>query len=204
MNLKNIFCFALLTIPFLMGFKNVHSVKNTKNPLVAIKDTCDSAGVYLTHEDYLNRKITCKINPNRRGQRMTFSLNHKDIKIITLDTTVTYKAGSIYGYYQCGEKLRYSKKGYFTIVERLPLVIYTTSINNFSGMTEVKYYYSLKSDSEIRSLTMKNIEKDFKSKPGFITEVKNRFKWWSGLADTNENGKLLFNELWGEYKYRNE
>jgi hypothetical protein len=84
------------------------------------------------------------------------------------------------------------------------LVIYTITTSNFSGLTDVKYFYSMKSDTDIRSLTMNNIEEDFKSKPAFITEVKSRFTIWSGLEATNENGKLLINELWGEYKYRNE
>ncbi len=204
MKLNIILFSTTLAILFLTSVEKVHAVKINRNIFIVAKDTCDSAGVFLTHDDYLNRKLTSKINPNRRGNKITFSLNHNDIKIISHDSIAIYKAGSVYGYYNCGERFRYSKKGYYTIIEKSPLVIYTTSVNNFSGMTEVKYFYSLKSDSEIRSLTMKNIEKDFKDKPAFINEVKNQFKWWSGLAATDDNGKLLLNELWGDYKNRNE
>ncbi len=204
--MKTKYALSLVVLFSLSFIINTHviAVKFKLNPLVAIKDSCDSAGVFLTHEDYVNKKLSFKVYPDRKGHRLVVSFNRKDIKIIRPDTVVDFKGGSIYGYYNCGEKMRYSKKGYYNIAEKSPLVIYTVSVNNFSGMTEVKYYYSIKSDSEIRGLTLKNIEKDFKNKPAFVTEVKNRFKWWSGLAATDDNGKLLFNELWGEYKYRNE
>lgn len=204
MKLTSALCLSTILI-FSSGIVNrTYAFTIRPSTIAAVKDTCDSAGVFLTHEDYLNRKLTCKVNPNRKGQKFTLSLNKKDIKITRPDTNAVFKAGSVYGFYQCGEKYRYSKKAFYNIVERSPMVIYTTTESNYSGLTEVRYYYSLKSDTEIRSLSLKNIEEDFKKFPGFITEVKNRFKWWSGLAATDEKGKLLINELWGEYKYRNE
>jgi hypothetical protein len=197
------YCLIILFL-FNINLPVAHAFKLNKNRLTMAKDSCDSAGVYLTHQDYVNRKLTCKINPNKKGHKISFSMNHKEIKLVRPDTTAVYKEGTVYGYYQCGERYRYFKNAYYTITEKSPLVIYTITNGNFSGMTEVKYFYSMKSDTEIRSLTMSNLEEDFKSKPSFLTEVKNRFTFWSGLAATNENGKLLINELWGEYKYRNE
>jgi hypothetical protein len=204
MKFKIVLSATLILFIYLISTSSGHAYKVKKHPFVIEKDSCDSAGVFLTHQDYVNRKLTCKINPNRRGNKISFSMNHKEIKLTRPDTTATFKEGSIYGYYQCGERYRYYKNAYYTITEKSPLVIYTITNSNFSGLTEVRYFYSLKSDTDIRSLTLKNIEEDFKNKPSFVTEVKNRFTFWSGLAATNENGKLLLNELWGEYKYKNE
>ncbi len=204
MNLKFGLYIAAVFFFLSLGFKNVFAVKRGTNKLTVLRDSCDSAGVYLTHDDYLKKKLSLRINPNRKGNRLTFSLNRKTIKLSRPDTIAVFKPGSIYGYYNCGERLRWFKNSFYTIVEKSPLVIYTITMNSFSGMTEVKYFYSMTSSSDIRSLTMKNVQKDFSTKPAFVTEVKNRFKWWSGLAATDDNGKLLINELWGEYKYRNE
>jgi hypothetical protein len=204
MKRKIAFSIGTCLLIFCMVSPSVQALKNRRAPAAMAKDSCDSAGVFLTHQDYVNRKLTCKIYPNKKGHKISFSMNHKEIKLARPDTVATYKPGSVYGYYQCGERFRFFKNGYYTIIEKSPLVIYTITTSNFSGLTDVKYFYSLKSDTDIRSLTMNNIEEDFKSKPAFLTEVKNRFTIWTGLEATNESGKLLINELWGEYKYRNE
>lgn len=183
-----------------------NSKKFNFKPLAAKKDTCDSAGVYLTQDDFIKRRLSYKVNPNRSGQKMSINqvLNQKVIKINRPDTSVAFKPGSVYGYYQCGERYRYSDKDYFNIVEKSPLVIYSLTKSNFSGVTETHYFYSLTPTSEIKALSLDNIEKDFKSKPAFIQEVKSRFKWYSELGETDENGQFVINALYLDYKYRNE
>lgn len=77
------------------------------------KDSC-YAGVYLTEKDFLNNKLSYKINKEAKGYKFEFPppADWKlEIKIVRPDTVIRFKEGMVYGYYECGKIYRYSDGG---------------------------------------------------------------------------------------------
>jgi len=167
------------------------------------KDSC-YAGVYLTKEDFLNNIISYKINTGAKGYKFGFAVPADwtfEIKIITPDTSMKFKAGSVYGYYECGQVFRYSPErhelyapeDFYKIEEAGNLIIYTSE---FVGGNE--YFYSLDLTSPIHRLKMKNLEEDFKNDPEFLRAVKclNRQEEPGDIVERDAEGHFIINKIY--------
>ena len=167
------------------------------------KDSC-YAGVYLTKADFVAKHLTHKINENIKGDKLKFTFPADltfTIKIISPDSTIIFKPGTIFGYYECGEIFRYSpgtewngQEDYYKIEESKGLIIYSSAF--ISG---AESFYSLNPTSPIHRLTMKNLEVDFKDHPDFIIALKKLNKDVDdGLATRNKDGSFIVNQVYRE------
>jgi outer membrane pore protein E len=166
---------------------------------VAQKDTC-MAGVFLTYNDFLNNKLTNKIDTKIKGNKFGFILFKETIKVITPETKIKYAPGSIYGYYYCGMRYRYSPGGelyapedYYKIEEMDGIVIYSSV---FWGGSE--YFYSKDLSTPIHRLNMSNLEKDFGDNTDFMTAVRKSKSRSDGLSKHNKNNHFTINSIYTE------
>lgn len=168
------------------------------------KDTCH-AGVYITESDFLNYRLSHKIRENSKGYKFGLSAPADlklEIRIEKPDTVLKYKAGSAYGFAECGKNYRYFKgdeldapDDFYRVEETAGLVIYTSAL-----VTGNEHYYSLSRTGKIRRLRIKNLEEDFKHKPEFIEAAKelNKKPEIGNLAKRDENGRFIINKIYTE------
>jgi hypothetical protein len=128
-------------------------------------DSC-YAGIYVTQSDFLQNRASFKINENVSGYNLGFTFPADltfELKIITPDSIMRIKPGTVYGYFECGSVYRYSfgtgieaQDGYYKIEEIKEMVIYSCPLLYGS-----ETFYSLNPTSDIKRLTKKNLEADF-------------------------------------------
>jgi len=157
------------------------------------KDSC-LAGVYITQDDFVNNRMSHKIDTKADGFKLDFSFpaDLLMLKIVKPEGTVKFAPGTIYGYAECGKIFRYFQGGkelnaqedYYEIEEAVPgLVIYSSE---FVSGDEI--FYSIDLTADVHRLTLNNLERDFEDKPAFISEAKKLKKSPDGLATRDENG----------------
>ena len=188
-------------------FISVLATTNMRAQTKSKTDTC-YAGVYLTYNDFFKKHLSHKINTKSKGNNFDFVLASKTIKIITRDTTVKFKPGSIFGFYDCRDLYRYSPdvellspEDYYKIEEMGSeesgkLIIYTSV---FKGGKE--YFFSTGLNYPIHRLNMNHLEKDFKGLfPKFIEAVKKIMAENAGdIAAKDSIGHFLINKLYQQY-----
>lgn len=166
------------------------------------------SGVYITYYDYLQNRVSYKINTKVKENRIGFVVATKTIKIVTPDTTVKYRPGSIYGFYDCKAMFRYSPdvelyspEDYYKIEEMGSeesgkLVIYSSV---FSGGNEL--FFSTGLNSPIHRLNISHLEKCFKELfPKFIEAVQNmKAQNHRDLSAKDSTGYFLINKLYRQY-----
>lgn len=162
------------------------------------------AGVYLNQDDFLANRLSYKIDESIKGEKLHFQLPadiKMTVKIVTPDSSVKFKPGSIYGYAECGDVYRYSagteidaQQDFYKIEEAKDLIIYSSM---FISGNEIFYSRSL--TSPIHRLNLKNLEVDFKDSPDFITAVKKINKDVdNGLATKDKDGIFIINKIYHE------
>jgi outer membrane pore protein E len=166
---------------------------------IAQKDTC-MAGVFLTYNDFMNNKLTNKIDTKIKGNEFGFVLFKETIKVITPEAKTKYAAGSIYGYSYCGVRYRYSPGGelyapedYYEIEEVGGIVIYSSV---FWGGSE--YFYSKDLSTPIHRLNINNFEKDFGNNTDFMTAIRKSKSRWDGLSTHDKNNHFTINSIYTE------
>ncbi len=173
--------------------------------LVAFAQKSDQgyAGVYMTKENFINNRLSYKINTADKGDKLKF-IPIADwtltIRIVTPDSVQTFKRGTIYGYYENGKVYRYAPPGnlyaaedYYRVEDDRGLVIYTSEFNGGS-----EYYYSTDLTAPIQLLNLKNIKRDFKSQPQFVSAVKrlNKKEVHGELAKRDSQGNFIINKIY--------
>jgi len=166
------------------------------------KDACH-AGVYLTKEDFISNKLSHEINKDIKGNKIEFPIPADwilTIKIITPDSVFKFKQGTIYGFYDCGKKFRYSPGGrlyapedFYRIEEDHHLVIYTSV---FVGGNE--YYYSVTPTAPIQRLNIRNLKQDFVKYPEFVSNAKklDKEEIHGNLAKRDKDGYFILNNIY--------
>jgi len=160
------------------------------------------AGVYVNKNDFISNTLSYKINEYKKGDNFQFTFPADltlTLKISKADSTVKFKPGSIYGYYECGSICRYSpgtewngQEDYYKIEEVKGLVIYSSVF--ISG---AETFYSLDLTAPIHRLTTTNLEKDFHGHPDFMKAIKTlRKDMDDGLASRDANGLFLINKIY--------
>ena len=167
------------------------------------------AGIYLTEKDFLDNRLSYKINTDVRGYKLNFPFPadfRLKLKITMPDTSFKFPRGSIYGYTQCGNLLRYFEGGaqlnaqedFYKVEESGSLIIYSSV---FISWREI--FYSTGPTSPIHRLTLQNLKKDFKDHPEFIAAAKKLKKQPDGLATRDKTGGLLINKLYHSLENNN-
>jgi hypothetical protein len=163
------------------------------------------AGVYLTTDDFINGRLSFKIDPGAPGYKLEIPVPADwtlIVKIVTPDTVMRFKPGTIFGYADCNKTFRYYAGGdlyapedFYRIEENGPLVIYTAV---FVSMGE--YFYSKTPGSAIHRLNLKNLRRDFKDQPQFLDAAKRlkRKELRGNLAKLDNNGAFTINKLYSE------
>jgi hypothetical protein len=166
-------------------------------------DTC-YAGVYLSYEDFTKNKLSHKINKNAEGNKLDFSVPADmtlRLKIVTNDSVLKFRPGTIYGYYDCGNTFRYSpgsalnaQEDYYKILEKKDLIIYSSA---FVSGSEI--FYSRGLNSPIYRLTKKDLERDFKDHPEFLKAADKLSKETKGdLAALNPDKSFRINGIFAQ------
>lgn len=163
------------------------------------KDTC-MAGVFLTYNDFLNNKLTNKIDTKIKGNKFGFILFNETIKVITPKAKIKYVSGSIYGYSYCGVQFRYSPGGelyapedYYKVEQIGGIIIYSSV---FWGGSE--YFYSKDLSAPIHRLNINNLEKDFGDNTDFIIAVRKSKSRSDGLSAHDKNNHFTINTIYTE------
>jgi len=168
------------------------------------KDSCET-GVYITQDDFVNNRLSYKINTSEKGNKLEFTFPSDmtlAVKIITPDTTFKFIPGSIYGYNDCGKIFRYFEGGkelnaqaeYYKIEEAGELILYSSGF-----ISDNETFYSKTLTSPIHRLVMENLKKDFKNHHEFLDAAKKlNKKVGDGLATRDESGKFLINKIYQE------
>ncbi len=163
------------------------------------------AGVYLTKENFINNRISYKINTGNKGYKLEFPPIADwalEIRSVTPDSVHKFKPGTVYGYYDNGKIYRYAPdddqyvpEDYYKIVDDKGLIIYTSEFNGGS-----EHYYSVDLGSPIRRLNYKNLKEDFKTRPEFVSSIKrlNDREVPGDMAKLDDQGNFIVNKIYRE------
>ena len=156
-----------------------------------------SNGIYFTMDDLKHNRIANQRITNAQNDlRIDFRNN---LIVVREGNQTLLRYGTIAGYYKNGCRYRaYGKNkstyGFYKVVDESGLIVYSRRVSNPKTGGHTWCYYSKTIDSQIRSLTAKNIRLDFHDNPGFIKAVFAAMKS-SSLMDTND-GRTKINELY--------
>lgn len=196
--------FIILSVAFTEMISNANAQTKAKT------DSCYQ-GVYIAYEDFIKNQLSYKVKRKMKGTRFGFAFPTKTIRIVRPDTTVKFRTGSIYGYFDCGSFYRYSPdvellspEDYYKIEEMGGeelgrLVIYTSV---FMGGAE--HFYSVRLNSPIHRLNINHLREDFEGPaPEFIKAVKKMTSENEGdIAAKDTKGNFLINKLYQQFVIR--
>jgi hypothetical protein len=183
------FYFCLQIVSFLLAF--------VFSELTAHAQKMDScvAGVFMTKDDFIHDRVSHKIKTAEKGNKFDFNFPADltlTLKISTPDSTFKFPPGSIYGYRECGKIFRFfpggrelnAQEDFYEIEEaEKSFVLYSSE---FVSGNEI--FYSLGLTSPIHRLTFKNLKRDFKDYPDFISEAKKLKHSTDGIPSRSKNG----------------
>jgi hypothetical protein len=156
-------------------------------------DSC-FAGVFMTQDDFVNNRLSYKINTAVKDYKLSFTFPADftlTLKIVTPDTVFKFAPRSIYGFSECGNVYRYypggkelnAQEDFYKIEEAGGLIIYSSA---FVSGDEI--FYSMSLTSTIRRLTLRNLKEDFWNYPDFISKAE---KMKLRIADRDDDGFLI-------------
>jgi hypothetical protein len=158
-------------------------------------------GVYLTAKDFANNTFTDSICLDNEKNKIVLRGPGNTIVIISENEKRKYDEGKIYGFSDGEKKYRYyydgafSSFGYYSIADTNGLIIYYKRSYDpaIVPIPSDVYFYSIGYDSPMKSLTLKNLKKDFDNKE-FIKEVE-------ALKDLGEKieDDFKINDLYKKY-----
>ena len=151
-------------------------------PLIAVSqneiECIKKGGIYLTSKDFANNTFTDSVCLDNEKNKIALRSGNM-IVIISNGEKRKYSEGDIYGYYDGEKKRRYyyngafSSFGYYSVKDTNGLIIYHKRGTSMTpdAFSSDYYFYSIGYDNPMKSLTLKNLKKDFNNKE-FIKEVK--------------------------------
>lgn len=174
----------LITIIALTMFDCSSSKKTSASSL-------QGSGIYMTAGDFtsgnLNLKVDCK---SEKHKIKTHDFSEKPyIDVIHEGKEYKYQKSEIYGYRDCeGNDYRFANKAEYKILESKSITLYERTIfkPNPSGkgaITVKENYFSVKSDSELSSLTIFNLKNAFPDNHNFHDQLETTFKYDENLIE---------------------
>ncbi|MCU0382514.1 MAG: hypothetical protein MUF68_00480 [Cyclobacteriaceae bacterium] len=159
-------------------------------------------GLYLTHADYCKNNIARYDNEQRNFIKIKVT-NGNTLIVKNNQSKTHYKFGDVAGFISNGVKYRtvprenfFSYHGYAREVEKGSVIIYTIRSMGYKN-TYTQHFYSLSDSAQIKILSIKNLEEDFKNDPTFIQKIK-VLKKKESLTQKNDKGMFKLNELLNE------
>ncbi len=155
----------------------------------------DSAGVYLTYEDFKTGKITNGFKPNQKNSTLwpLGFFKNKDIELKTPDTSKVYKRDSIWGYSDHkGRLIRVFNKRHYNVLSDKGLIIYI-----IYSKTKTSYHFSKTLYAPVYRLTKKNLATVYADNPDLLQKINSiKKKHWLNWDDKKE--VFLLNELYAK------
>src|SRR5690606_8414245 len=158
-------------------------------------------GIYLTSKDFANNTFTDSVCLDNEKNKIVLRGPGNTVVIISENEKRKYDEGKIYGFSDGEKKHRYyydgafSSFGYYSIADTNGLIIYHKRGTSMTpdAFSSYYYFYSIGYDIPMKSLTLKNLKKDFDNKK-FIKEVETL----KDLAEKMENS-FKINLLYKKY-----
>ena len=143
-----------------------------------------SAGLYLTVQDYMNHKLSYatvgndKLKVSGLFGSSTVVLTHDGKKQV-------FAKSEIFGYSKDGEDFRFFNNAQYRIVSSKGMLVYThtTLVQQGKGPKPTEqYYFSASLTDAVQPLTLANIKNVYAKYPKFTYEVENLLKNDGDLA----------------------
>ncbi|MBE7170456.1 MAG: hypothetical protein INR73_07695 [Williamsia sp.] len=156
----------------------------------------DSSGVYLTGEDFQQRKLSYAINCNTEQHKIKLNdfFGKSYITVKHFDSSYKLNKNQIFGYKTCdGEIVRFLEKKELVLLNAdETILIYRHEVSKpGKGQTNVtNYYFSKDALSPAQSLTIKNVKKAFPDNHAFHMKLDEMFKYNTELAVYDDFHKM--------------
>ena len=155
------------------------------------------AGIYLSAKDFSEHKIAfASTHENKYIIRLNIFFNNSIIKIISKNKVYKLQKDSVFGYTDnTGISYRLYKRNIYTILNSdTNLIVYKTLNTPASKYVKADYtyYFSRNVNTEIKDLTLKNIEFAYQENKQFILFLELYFK--------NDEELIEFDQLHNTHK----
>lgn len=139
-----------------------------------IRPLTSDCGIYSTSEDRKIGKLSLAIDCSKESHRLKtgFVRDRSAIRIVRDDKTYDYLKSQLYGYRDCSgsEYHFYDGISYELVNPGEPISIYRTYV--WVGKQRLtKYFYADQTSGNIRPLTLRNLETDFKDNDLFLEKL---------------------------------
>ena len=139
-----------------------------------IRPLNSGCGIYSTSEDRKIGQLSFSIDCSNESHRLKkgFVGDRSAIRIVRQDKTYDYLKSQLYGYRDCSgsEYHFYDGKSYELVNPGEPIAIYRTYA--WAGKQRLtKYFYAHQRSGPIKSLTLRNLESDFKGDALFLEKL---------------------------------
>lgn len=148
----------------------------------------DSSGIYLTAEDFTNRKLAYAINCGSESHRIKLNdfFGKSFITVKHFDSSYKLYKTKIFGYRTCeGKIVRFDKKKELILLNpNETILIYRHDVARPPrGLTNVtNLYFSKDAFSPVQKLTIKSLKEAFPENRKFHEQLDVRFKYNTELA----------------------
>lgn len=158
-----------------------------------LKSENKNSGVYITFSDYLNKKLSYKINCETEKEvfRSNEFLNESYITLIDnklIGKKIKLYKDSLYGFITCDKSLvRFQDKMPYYLAEEGTIWIFYLELdelpkkgylpeNPYHYSTEKEYYFSTKGDGKLLALTVDNVKQAYLNNVKVQTMIDTQFK----------------------------
>jgi hypothetical protein len=153
--------------------------------------TAQKIGLYLTAEDFLNHKLSYESDGNN-GNKIKLHEVFGSYKVIVTQNgkKQLFSKSEIFGYRKNDQDYRYFNNSAYRIIDTQGFYIYSyyRLMPEGTGPKQVEYFYfSSKSNDEIKPLTMDNLQTVFSKNTRFLYAIQGFFRTDNELTayDTN-------------------
>jgi hypothetical protein len=134
----------------------------------------DSAGIYLTYNDFVNGKLTNSFMPYQKGYSLWAKgfFKYKDPELKTPDTSIIYKRSDIWGYTDHkGRLIRTFGNNHYKVLCDKGLIIYI-----IYSPTSVSYHFSKTLNDTVHRLSRKNLTIAYADNTDLLQKIKSSKK----------------------------
>tara|TARA_R110002049_G_scaffold93484_4_gene231075 strand:+ start:225 stop:788 length:564 start_codon:yes stop_codon:yes gene_type:complete len=157
--------------------------------------TTDSAGIYLTYEDFETGKLTNGFKPHQKNYSLWPQgfFKNKDVELKTPDTTIIYKLPDIWGYTDHkGRLIQVFDNRHYKVLYDKGLIIYI-----IYSPTKASYHFSKTLNDPIYRLTKRNLTTIYADNPEILQKIHPiKKKHWLTWDENKES--YFINELFLE------
>lgn len=155
----------------------------------------DSAGIYLTFEDFETGKLTNGFKPYQKNYSLWPQgfFKNKDVELKTPDTTIIYKLPDVWGYTNHkGNLIRVFDNHHYKVLCDNGLIVYI-----IYSPTKASYHFSKTLNDPINRLTKKNLTAVYADNSDLLNRINSiKKKHWLTWDENKES--YFINELFLE------